>query len=179
MIYKFRAILDAEEDIFRDIAIDEKDTLEDLHNALVNAFGFYGDQMAAFYTCDDNWNQEDEIPLFDTGDVPGEIRTMKDFVINDLLYEQQTKIIYVYDFFSMWTFFVELAGMEDKQDGESYPLLLFSHGIMPEEATEQFFEGEDLINEFEDDYDDEDFDNFDDEDFNDFNEFDTNDDNWN
>ena len=29
MIYKFRAILDAEEDVFRDIAIDENDTLED------------------------------------------------------------------------------------------------------------------------------------------------------
>jgi hypothetical protein len=38
MVYKFRVILDAEEDIFRDIAILENDTLEDLHNAIVNAF---------------------------------------------------------------------------------------------------------------------------------------------
>ena len=37
MVYKFRVILDTEEDIFRDIAILEDDTLEDLHNAIVNA----------------------------------------------------------------------------------------------------------------------------------------------
>ena len=79
MVYKFRVILDAEEDIFRDIAIEEKDTLEDLHNALVNAFGFDGMEMAAFYTCDDKWNQDEEIPLFDTGDTPGEGLTMGDY----------------------------------------------------------------------------------------------------
>ena len=33
MVYKFRVILDAEEDIFRDIAILSDDTLEDLQNA--------------------------------------------------------------------------------------------------------------------------------------------------
>jgi hypothetical protein len=39
MVYKFRVILDAE-DIFRDIAILADDTLEDLHNAIFNSFGF-------------------------------------------------------------------------------------------------------------------------------------------
>jgi hypothetical protein len=104
MIYKFRVILDTEEDIFRDLAIECTDTLEDLHNAIVNAFGFDGSEMASFYTCDDNWNQEDEIPLFDTGDVPGEMRIMSDLTLEDMLYEKQTKIIYVYDFLNMWTF---------------------------------------------------------------------------
>jgi hypothetical protein len=41
MVYKFRVILDAE-DIFRDIAILADDTLEDLHNAIFNSFGFDG-----------------------------------------------------------------------------------------------------------------------------------------
>ena len=69
MVYKFRVILDAEDDVFRDIAILEDDSLEDLHNAIVNAFGFDGMEIASFYTCDHQWNQEDEISLFDTGDV--------------------------------------------------------------------------------------------------------------
>jgi hypothetical protein len=60
MVYKFRVILDAEEDIFRDIAILADDTLEDLHNAIFNSFGFDGH---SFYTCDETWNQEDEISL--------------------------------------------------------------------------------------------------------------------
>ena len=78
MVYKFRVILDAEEDVFRDIAILESDTLEDLHNAIVNAFGFDGLEVASFYTCDDTWNQEDEIPMFDSGDIPGENKIMSD-----------------------------------------------------------------------------------------------------
>ena len=50
MVYKFRVILDAEEDVIRDIAIQEDATLEDLHNAIVNAYGFDGLEVASFYT---------------------------------------------------------------------------------------------------------------------------------
>jgi len=42
MIYKLRIILDTEQDVIREIAIKESDSLEDLHNAIVNAFGFDG-----------------------------------------------------------------------------------------------------------------------------------------
>jgi len=135
MIYKFRAILDAEEDVFRDIAIRDEDTLEDLHNALVNAFGFDGLEVASFYTCDDQWNQEEEIPMFDTGDVPGEQKIMSDYALDQLLSEDQTKIIYVYDFINMWTFLVELAAVEEAEIGITYPNLLFSHGELPATGT--------------------------------------------
>ena len=91
MVYKFRVILDAEEDIFIYISILEDDTLEDLHNAIFNAFGFDGMEVASFYTCDETWNQEDEIPLFDTGDVPGEQRTMSDYPLSSILDKDAVK----------------------------------------------------------------------------------------
>ena len=162
MVYKFRVILDAEEDVIRDIAILESDTLEDLHNAIVNAFGFDGLEVASFYTCDDKWNQEDEIPMFDIGDTPGEQKTMADYQLNHILDEEQTKIIYVYDFINMWTFLVELASVEEAQAGETYPSLLFSHGELPAIAPEKEFEaeGEDFYSEFEDDLDEDDLDAF-------------------
>jgi hypothetical protein len=162
MIYKFRAILDAEEDVFRDIAIQEDDTLEDLHNAIVNAFGFDGMEVASFYTCDDQWNQEEEIPMFDSGDVPGEMKIMSDYPLNQLLSADQTKIIYVYDFINMWTFLVELAAIEEPENGETYPALLFSHGELPNTAPEKEFEAEneDFYSEFEDDLDEDDLDMF-------------------
>ncbi|HEX8577865.1 MAG TPA: hypothetical protein VF677_16390 [Flavobacterium sp.] len=160
MVYKFRVILDAEEDVFRDIAIVEEDTLEDLHNAIFNAFGFDGMDVASFYTCDENWNQEEEISLFDTGDIPGEQKIMSDYTLSDILDEENTKIIYVYDFINMWTFLVELAAIEDQEIGVAYPNLLFSHGVMPDEALEKNFEAlnDDNFNDFEDDYDEEDLD---------------------
>lgn len=164
MVYKFRVILDAEEDVFRDIAITHDDTLEDLHNAVVNAFGFDGAEPASFYTCDNQWNQDEEISLFDTGDVAGEQKIMADYQLSELLDEETTKIIYVYDFMNMWTFFVELAAIEEPAQGESYPNVLFSHGEMPASAPEKDFA--DAENEFdfeEDGYDEEDLDMFGDE----------------
>ena len=163
MVYKFRVILDAEEDIFRDISILDNDTLEDLHNAIVNAFGFDGLEVASFYTGDDTWNQEDEIPMFDAGDIPGENKIMSDYLLSDILNEDQTKIIYVYDFINMWTFLVELASIEDVVAGNVYPETIFSHGEMPAEAMEKHFEADmddDPYNEFEDDLDEDDLDMF-------------------
>lgn len=137
MIYKFRVILDDKEDIFRDIAIERDATLEDLHNSIINAFGFDGTETGSFYTCEKDWawNEEDEIPLFDIGEEEGEVKTMAEFKLDDLVHEQNTKLVYVYDFFNMWTFFVELGAIEPKVHGESYPILLFSHGELPEASA--------------------------------------------
>lgn len=182
MVYKFRVILDTEEDVFRDIAISEEDTLEDLHNAIVNAFGFDGMEAASFYACDDQWAQlEEEISLFDTSDEFSQHKTMASCSIASVLNEENTKIIYVYDFLNMWTFFVELAAIEEPQTGESYPTLLFSHGELPAEMPAKTFKtdhvsNEDIFGEFNDEFEDNDFDIFDgDDSFNDFGYEDT----WN
>jgi len=170
MVYKFRVILDTEEDIFRDIAILETDTLEDLHQSISNAFGFDGNEMASFYTCDDNWNQEDEIPLFEMEENTETAQsTMQDFVLKDILHQQQTKIIYVYDFLNMFTFFVELAEIEEQQAGVSYPALLFAQGEISE-IDQKEFQIDDLepenYTDFEDELDDDDLDEF-----NEYNDF--------
>ena len=160
MVYKFRVILDTEDDVFRDIAILEDDTLEDLHNAIVNSFGFDGLEIASFYTCDDKWNQDEEISLFDTGDVIGEQKIMSDYTLADILDEENTKIIYVYDFLNMWTFLVELAAIEENVAGNTYPETLFSHGEMPMDGQEKDF-SDSTTSDFdydEDDYDEDDLD---------------------
>ncbi|MBF0695235.1 MAG: hypothetical protein IR153_09280 [Flavobacterium sp.] len=159
MVYKFRVILDAEDDVFRDIAILEEDSLEDFHNSIVNAFGFDGNDIASFYTCDDQWNQDEEISLFDTGDIPGEQKIMSDYQLSELLNEDQTKIIYVYDFLNMWTFLIELAAIEETEVGADYPTVLFSHGQMPAEAPEKEFSDSSADFDYdEDDYDEDDLD---------------------
>lgn len=160
MVYKFRVILDSEEDVFRDIAILEDDTLEDLHNAIVNAFDFDGLQIASFYTCDNQWNQDEEISLFDTGEIIGEQKIMSDYPLSEILNKDYTKIIYVYDFLNMWTFLIELAAIEEIQTGEIYPNVLFTHGIMPMDAPEKDFT-DSATSDFdydEDDYDEDDLD---------------------
>lgn len=160
MIYKIRIILDSEEDIFRDIEIEESNTLEEFHNAITQAFGFMGNEMASFYTCDAEWNQDEEIALFDMSESGSDLRLMNETSLDDVLTEQSPKLIYVYDFLSMWTFFVELADIVEKEDARTYPNLLFSFGELPDSPPDKKFESEPTV-DFDNEigsYDDLDFD---------------------
>jgi hypothetical protein len=131
MVYKFRVILDAEEDIFRDIAILADDTLEDLHNAIFNSFGFDGMEVASFYTCDETWNQEDEISLL-TPVMFRRAKTMSAYY--QTFWTKKHKIIYAS---TCGTFLVGLAAVEGRSLVIYTPETLFSHGEMPDEAMEK------------------------------------------
>ena len=160
MVYKIRIILDTEEDIFRDVEIEGKNTLEDFHNVLTQSFGFLGNEMASFYTCDERWTQDEEIALFDMSEKDADVRLMHETIVEDVLTMRTPKLIYVYDFLSMWTFFVELADVVEKEDGRAYPNVIFSFGELPEVPPERKFESDPGFN-FDDtleNYDDMDFD---------------------
>lgn len=166
MIYRFRVILDNDtdgEDVFRDLEIRETDTLEDLHNIITQSFGFDGTEMASFYISDDKWNQGEEISLFDMSEGLNQVKLMNETILSDTVHEVQTKLIYVYDFLSMWTFFVELAEIVEETEGTDYPNLMFVQGQVPDEAPEKLFEAEkdEDFNEFDDDFDPNDYDNLD------------------
>ena len=158
MIYRFRVILDndTEEDIFRDLEIRETDTLEDLHNIITQSFGFDGSEMASFYITDDQWNEGEEISLFDLSDNRSS-RLMNETSLDNVVHKSQTKLIYVYDFLSMWTFYVELAEIVDETKGHDYPNLMFVQGQIPDTAPKKLFEADDYFDEFEDDLDVDDY----------------------
>ena len=155
MIYRFRAILDTEEDVFRDLEIEATATLEDLHNAINQSFGFDGAEVAAFYLSDDTWLQGEEFAQFDMGEGESQLRIMNETSLDSILSESQTRLIYVYDFLNMWRFLVELAEIAEPEDGVTYPNLMYVHGQIPDQAPE--FEMEDQSPEkdpFSDDFDD-------------------------
>ncbi|MCT8341046.1 plasmid pRiA4b ORF-3 family protein [Flavobacteriaceae bacterium TK19130] len=167
MIYRFRVLLDTHEDVFRDIEIEASDSLEDLHNVIVQSFGFEGQEMASFYVSNEKWEQGEEIALFDMDDKPGDIRIMSDTRLEDTVWEKQPRLLYIYDFLKMWTFMVELAQIVEPDDGMSYPNLMFAHGQIPAEAPDREFiiedmeedsESEDVMDLDPDDYDSLDFD---------------------
>ena len=164
MIYRFRIILDAKEDVFRDIEIDSENTLEEFHNAITQSFGFEGQEMASFYMSNEQWEQGEEIALFDMSEEMDSIRIMNETAIDDVTYKEQPRLLYVYDFLSMWTFLVELADIAEADPAQTYPNLMFAHGELPDEAPDKEFkaektEGDDDDDEFDhEDYGDLDFD---------------------
>lgn len=171
MIFKFRIILDTLDDVFRDIEIRKTDTLEDLHNAIIQAFGFDGTEMASFYKSDAEWNQGEEIVLHDMSEGQESVLMMNETALEEGFSRDNTKMIFVYDFFNMWTFYVELADIADPIDGQDYPNLMFAQGHLPENPPEKKFEAEKLDdeNDFDDNLDgdafNDSFENLDDFDF--------------
>lgn len=139
-MYKFRVILDTKEDVIREIAISRDFSLEELHQTIVNAFEFDGSEMASFYHTNATWEQEDEIPLFNMSEQVGGLSQMSDYKIDVVFNSQNTKLLYVYDFLNLWTFFVEFISEYNKLEDKTIPVLLFSLGEMPQEAPKKEFE---------------------------------------
>lgn len=162
-----RCVLDVEEDVIRDISISDDKTLENLHHEIISSFMLKPGEMAAFYKTNEVWEQGEEIPLIDMSDI-GESSVMHKVNISEIFTDKTSKLIYLYDFMNLWTFYVMVHDV--KPDITESTQTILSVGAMPKEAETKQFKaestGEDLLNdEFDDDYDD--FGPFD-EDYSDF-----------
>lgn len=161
-MYKIRIILDTKEDVIRTILVDNSINLEVLHNAIASAFGFEGQEMASFYRTDEEWNQGEEIPLFNMAEA-GEAISMQTCILKDTLPQENDKLIYVYDFLKMWTFYVDVVEITT-ETRDDLPKTILTVGEIPEEAPEKEFVADNLNQEDDDD----EFDIFDDFDFNEY-----------
>ncbi|SZD73711.1 Plasmid pRiA4b ORF-3-like protein [Candidatus Ornithobacterium hominis] len=163
MNLKIRVILDAKKDVFRDIQISGKQNLLSFHHIVKEAFDLEGEEMASFYLSNENWFQGSEIPLENIFDEEGG-ETMAKIQLNEVMGQVGRRMIYVYDFFNMWTFFCETIERDEK---EAATAVVYSYGKMPDKApvkdTMDFFieENEDEISPKRDDI-------FDDDDFNEY-----------
>ena len=151
MIYRIRVILDndTKEDIFRDLEIVKDSSLKDLHELILLAFKFSGEEMSSFFTVDEEWNQIDEISLMN---FDNSTKSMDSINLSSLINHDSPKLLYVYDFMKMWTFFVELIDEGELINKLKYPSIIFSNGMMPNVAPKKIFDKKDF--ESESDYDD-------------------------
>ena len=142
MIYRLRIILDndTKEDILRDVEIDKNSNLTDLHELILLSFNFSADQMASFYTVDEDWIQLNEISLMNFDESTD---SMDSVLIANILNNQYTKLLYIYDFMNMWTFYVELIEEAKEINNIIYPRIILSVGDVPKKAPEKKFTSED------------------------------------
>ena len=153
MQYIYRCVLDVDDDVVRDIAIDSKMNLQDFHEAIINAFRMNQGEMAAFYKSNDDWEQGEEIPLFEMNDM-GLPNEMKDFELSEFFLEIDSKALYVYDFLKMWTFFVELKQIDEDVEIIT-PKIVYNKGEVPEKSPEKKFESLKMVDDFEEEFNDE------------------------
>lgn len=153
MLYKVRVILNTSDknDVFRDIEIRANQTLWNLHQGIRSAFNFKTEELASFYYCDKDWNQENEIPLEDmTDDRSGE--TMSDIYLKEALPKVGAKLLYVYDFMDMWSFFIELIEIGDNKPSINYPLTSYRFGTLPLKSPNQGFSAPAFKDEFHNEF---------------------------
>jgi len=128
--YRFRVVLDVEEDVLCDLDIPAENTLYELHLAILKAFELDEGEMASFYRSNENWDQGEEISLIEMG-LPGGV-AMSKIGLKEAFPKQDTKMIYVYDLIALWTFYVEL--IETGQKGIEKPFIARQVGKRPDKA---------------------------------------------
>lgn len=150
-VLKYRVLLDDDGNVFRDIELKASHTYENLHQAIVKAFGFRGDQMTSFYKSNDNWEKGQEITLMpmEMDLQSDQTLLMKDCNLGKHFGKKGNKTVYVYDFLKMWCFFVECIEEKTEEPNAEYPRTVLEFGEAPNEGIREMDDDEDL-NEEED-----------------------------
>lgn len=126
-----------EEEIYRDILIQEDKTLEDFHFAILDAYGLQEGEMASFYTCTENWEEGLEITLMDMGTMEHESVNvlMQEFTIAQSVEQDVKYYKFTYDFLFPKKFKIERIG-ENTEIKEDVPVLLAEVGSYSPEVNQ-------------------------------------------
>jgi hypothetical protein len=132
MVLRFRLISNEQDDFIRDFEILESQTFFDLHMAIQDDLHYDKTQIASFFICDRDWNQEEEITLFELSEEGQAANiTMDNAVLGDYMHRVKDRMIYVFDVFNERMFFIELTGKEKVNPGLEYPRCSHREGNAP------------------------------------------------
>ena len=109
MVYQFLILSDEVDHFRREIKISPEATFYDLHRAILEATKYKHDEMSSFFICDDDWSKKKEITLIDMG-ASFEVDTylMENTVLEELIEDERQKLLYVFDYVTERSFFIEL-----------------------------------------------------------------------
>ena len=185
MVYRFLILSDEVANFKREIQISSEATFLDLHHAILDSTAYSRDEICSFFICDDDWRKKVEITLVDMGaSSEVDIYLMENTPLEELLEDEQQKLLYIFDYMYERAFFMELSEIITGKKMEK-PVCSLAIGQPPaqtvpidemEKRVEHFNIGEDFygdsdfnedeLDTMDDDYDQESIDTiFDDERF--------------
>lgn len=132
MIFKFRIISDEVKDFAREMLISGGHTFLDFHHCLQEDLGYDPKQLASFFITNASWEKKLQITLLDMMDEESEnVITMDTAILNEHIKEAGQRMLYVYDFFSERSFFIELTEVIEIGNKKTDPKIIFSNGEPP------------------------------------------------
>jgi hypothetical protein len=134
MIYKFRIISDESKEFARELLIEGEQTFLDFNQCLQQNLGYDPKQLASFFLTNALWEKQLQITLIDMLDEEGgNCITMDQAKIETHLSKKGQRMIYVFDFFSERSFFIELTEVLDISERKNLPKIIFSKGDPPQQ----------------------------------------------
>lgn len=131
MVYKFRLVSDEVDNFRREIDIDADATFLTLRNAICDSVNYDKNQMSSFFLCEDGWEKDKEITLEDMGtDSSEDSYLMEDTVISDFIEDEGQRMIFVFDYMTERSFFIELKRSEPGKTLQD-PICSLSMGTPP------------------------------------------------
>lgn len=124
-----RAVLAGDAPVVRTIAIREDQTLEQLHEALRLAFGWWEAHLYAFWSDGKFWSDAPGVRYpapFELDEGEQSARTP----LSDLRLRRGAKLAYVFDFGDEWRLLLKVTDSWEAED-ECYPMLVEAEGAPP------------------------------------------------
>jgi hypothetical protein len=151
-VYKFKIVVEDNEDIYREIEILSGQTFEDFHACIQEAFAFDSKHAAAFFVSDDYWRKDQEITLrkedieLDADEIKLGVspkKLMSATKIAKYIDSPRQRFVYVFDPAVKWTFCIELMKILPDNPKGKYPSCLRSIGKSPRQYKQTIMaEGE-------------------------------------
>ena len=130
--------------ITREIEVSETTTLYVLAEAVISAYGFDFDHAFGFFnTITEGWQLNESRQMYELfadlgeeGIEPTGAKSVKKTKIGSVWEKTRDKMLFLFDYGDDWRFVVELAGFGIRQAKTTYPRVLKSIGIAPEQYPE-------------------------------------------
>jgi hypothetical protein len=131
MVYKFTILSDEVDNFLRVITIDSEATFFDFHNAILDSVNYEKNQMTTFFICSDNWEKGQEVTLMEMeSSSEYDNLVMDNTKLEDLLVDENQKLLYVFDMMSDRVFFMELTDIIPRKNLDN-PVCISSEGTAP------------------------------------------------
>lgn len=109
MVYRFKLVSDEASNFSREIEIDSESTFLQLRNVILDSVDYSKDDMDSFFLCDEDWQRREEITLVDMDSSSDyDIWLMEDTPIDELVEDEGQKMIFMFDYLTERSFFMEL-----------------------------------------------------------------------
>jgi hypothetical protein len=174
--YKFRVIVEDQDDFVRDFEIRSNQTFQEFYNIIRQTVTLQGNELASFFICDSKWRKRKEITLLDMQDETiadpiieddddefrKPVKKLPTFImetakIKEFIEDPAQRILLEYDFLNPTVFFIELFKIFDAVEGIEYPRCVKKEGelILPYRLTDHSHPLPDDDDELPAEYDDE------------------------